>query len=86
MAANEDTTTLKAVEDLQVGDLVNLAGDPYADEEDMGEFSDGPAEVQYLDSYGPFGITTTAVEFLYEGLEHIVAFPYGYKVKVVGKV
>lgn len=83
MTIDENKTTLTAVEELQAGDLVQLAGDSYADEDDMGEYSDGYAEVLYVNKYGAFGTMTAAIEFLYEGLESVVAFPFGHRVPVL---
>lgn len=83
MAVNEEQIVLTAVEDLKEGDIIDLKGDAYADEEDLGEFDYEYAVVQHVNTYDAYSRKTTAVEFLHDGLEGVVAFPFGHSVQVI---
>lgn len=83
MAVNGENVVLTAVEDLKEGDVIDLAGDSYADEEDFGEYDYEYAVVQHVDTYESYSRKTTAVEFLHDGMEAVVAFPFGHRVQVV---
>lgn len=87
MAANEDLIVMTAVEDLKEGDFVNFHGDQFADEGDFNEFEDLPAQVQHVKTFDAFfNRQVTAVEFLHDHIESVVAFPLGHLVQVITDV
>lgn len=89
MATTEDVKVPTPVEDLKEGDIIDLAGDEYADEEDFGVYDYEYAVVQYVNSYGKDlqnpekNPTTTAVEFMHDTLEDVAYFPQGHLINVV---
>lgn len=89
MATIEEVKVLTPVQDLKEGDVIDLAGDEFADEEDFGVYDHEYAVVQYVSSYGKDiqkpeeNPTTTAVEFMHDTLEDVAYFPYGHLVNVV---
>lgn len=83
MAVVEEKVVLTAVQDLKEGDVIDLAGDSYADEEDFAEFDYEYAVVQFVNTYDVYSQKVTAVEFLHDGLECVVAFPFGHIIRVV---
>jgi hypothetical protein len=83
MAVAEDTKVMTAVEDLKEGDILDLAGDSYADEDDFGDFNYEYAVVQHVNTYEAWGRQATSVEFLHDGMECVVAFRTGHLVPVV---
>lgn len=89
MATIEEVKVLTPVQDLKEGDVIDLAGDEFADEEDFGVYDYEYAVVQYVSSYGKDirnpekDPTTTAIEILHDSIEDVVYFPFGHLVTVV---